>query len=507
MQRTTWIKTVDGGLSRLTRDILREVFINDRAHEGFPLQLLKDHPPTIVRFRLSMVVGDEEALNQIFYTKGASGISPCLLCCVTNKPPPTDGERGIASLRERDALIPDITCNTLEQCVPNICRDIWKMVEDLRSCPQADLAEKEHVSGLKFHSQALLFCPQLKPFIRPSRIVMYDAMHVVFSNGILPQEIALCLHRMKAELGIYFADVRQFMHEKNFRPKTKSFSEAREKSCVYSLKAGASELLSDYVMMRAFMLEMFGAQPIEPYIQCIMLLFQICDCIRSLLHWPSPAEVRALSATLRSLIAQHHQAFTDLYGRDSLKFKHHQLLHLPKMIEEFGAMIACWVLERKHLLAKQSIQNCKNVVGIESTGLARMLNSQANLLQEAGWSSQMIPPLSDFPELAPGLAAQSVQLASRMRFRGIHLGAHDVLFMDRGRTHVYVVVGCLSVEPIYGDTSYALLVKLCRCATRGDFASTWDVDPNVSLYRLRDDYICKPAFWRYLKADLLELLH
>jgi hypothetical protein len=509
MQRTAWIKTVDGGVSRLTRDLLRDIFVTDRAEtDGFPLQLVKDGPHTVVRFRLSMIVGDEESLNQMFHTKGASGIAPCaLLCCVTNKQVSSDRDRGISSLSDQDPLIPDISCSQLSECGLKSDADVWKTCDDLNNCPRANLAELEHITGFKLLRSTLLFCPLLRPFLRPARIIFNDAMHVIFSNGILGYEMSLCLHEMKRNVSVYFQDIRAFMAEKSFKPALSLFSEVREKSCNETLKGGASEFLLGYVMFRAFIIEVFGARPTEPYIQSILLLCEICDHIRSLLHWPSPSQVRSHAASLRSLVAKHLQAFTALYGRDALKFKHHQLLHLPEMLLMHGVMVACWVLERKHILAKQSIQNCKNLLGVEKTGLSRMLNSQLQSLQAPGWATVLIPPMNDFPEMAPGMSAHSVQISSRMQLRGLELSNRDVIFMDAGRTYVSVIVGCLRFDATDGDISYGLLVKVCNCSTRGQFASTWEVEPAVSVYRLRDEYIFKPAFWRYMNSDRLELLH
>ena len=196
---------MEAKISQLTATILHEIFVTEKAHEGFLLQLLKDGPATTVRFNLSVILGDEEALNQMFFSKGASGVMPCMLCCVTNKAPSTDRDRGIASLHDRDAMIPDLSCHTLAQCGKKSDADIWKSVDKLRSgCSQSEVAEEEHLSGLKFNAHSILFCAPLRPHIRPASLMYFDAMHVIFSNGVLPQEMSLCLHEMKDQFGIFF---------------------------------------------------------------------------------------------------------------------------------------------------------------------------------------------------------------------------------------------------------------------------------------------------------------
>ena len=72
------MKKLDGGLSRLTRDLLRTMFIEDKiATDGVSLILDRELPPMNVKISLCSILGDEDALNDMFFTLGASGICPC----------------------------------------------------------------------------------------------------------------------------------------------------------------------------------------------------------------------------------------------------------------------------------------------------------------------------------------------------------------------------------------------------------------------------------------------
>lgn len=456
-----------------------------------------------MRIQLSVIVGDEDALNDIWFTKGASGISPCaVLCSVTNKPVHTDRDRGIASLSDRDAEIPDIACADIARCGKRSDADVWKFCDDLETCHKDDLKDMEHVTGFKLNLNTLLFCKPLRPFLRPSKITVNDAMHVLFSCGIVPYEMMLCLGEVHRHCGAYFGEVRLFQEQTGFMPPTQLFSEAREKHSHDTLKAGASELLCGYPLLRAFLIEVYGPDPSEGFVQSILLLFEICDHIRALLKYPPPSEVRDRAIKLRGLVDRYLQKFIAVYGRDALKFKHHQLLHLPDMIFLLGMMVACWVLERKHIAAKASLANCKTLKQVVTTGITRMFNGQVRMLQEPGWLTILIPPENEFPEIANHLSANRVHIAARMRWNGTTLANGDVTFLNVEQTYLVVVVGCLRF-----DQSYGLLVKGCKRLTSGDVASTWDVDAEVSVYRLVDEGVFQPAFWRYLTATRLEVLH
>jgi hypothetical protein len=502
--RTGWIKKVNGGVSKLTADILRDIFVDGKADEGWQLQLQAGRPPVTLRIQLRGIIGDEEAVNSIWYTKGASGISPCaMLCSVTNKGPASDRERNIASMTDRDSAIPDLSCSSLEACGLRSDSDIWGFVDMLEACPRGELAEQEHVSGIKLNSNTLLFCRELRPHLSPSQITMYDPMHIIFSCGILGSEIMLCMRSMKDSVGAYFADVRAFLAEHGFLP-TKSnelFSETREKSAVDTLKGGASELLASYPLLRAFLIEVYGVNASEVYIKSIMLLFKICDIVRNLLKYPSALEVEMYASELRMLIPFYLQAFTLAYGKDALRFKHHQLLHLPDFLRS-GMMVACWVLERKHIQAKHSLQHRKGLDQIEKTGLSRMLWSQIRMLHDPGWLTTLAPPLSDFPELKMVLGASRVQVSAAMRWHGTWLKTQMVTFLDMRFTYLVVVIGCLSF-----DQSHGLLVKYCTSLTSGDVGSTWQVDDEVKLYRLTNEPVVKPAAWRWVNPNCLEVLH
>ena len=136
------------GWSQLTTSLLDGMFIGEKVANGIDLKL-RGGPVTIeVTFGLS--AGDEEALNQTWFTKGASGLMPCALkCSCTNKPCHTDVASDIASLSDRDPTIPTLATSNVDQLGKRSDAEIWDMYDTLSRLPNKTQRDWwEHIYGL-----------------------------------------------------------------------------------------------------------------------------------------------------------------------------------------------------------------------------------------------------------------------------------------------------------------------------------------------------------------------
>jgi len=146
---------LSGGVSRLTRDLLRGMFLGSKglADSGVALPIGADGATLVVRMRLCAILGDEDAINGMFFTKGASGICPCgTLCGVTNKQRAQDVANGVVSAPMLDEDIVDISCNDLSRCCLRSDEDVWALCDDLATCPKQDLDERQHRDSVVRHS-------------------------------------------------------------------------------------------------------------------------------------------------------------------------------------------------------------------------------------------------------------------------------------------------------------------------------------------------------------------
>ncbi len=500
--RTKWIKKVAGGVSQLTRDILRDCFLGPNSLATAGMQVPLDGDAVIVKVSLQSILGDEEALNSMFYIKGASGILPCGVgCSVVNKQTAHDRELGVESMAARDSEIQDIGCSNLSLCGVRSDEDIWNFCEELRAEPKDTLNELEHSTGLKLHEDTLLFDVPLRPFVEPATVITFDPMHILFSNGLLNAEVMLFLGWLKDFVGGSFENVREF--GKDWTPLTRIFSAQRESSSGEFLKCGASELIAGYPLLRRFVQEIFGDNAKEPpAVVSFLKLCEICDQVALLLKGLSKPEVELIVRHLRVLVREYLDAFKIAHGEAKVRFKHHQLLHLVEHILKHLRMLNCWVLERKHIAMKQCMVHNRTVLNISKTGLSRMLNAQLRMLEDPGWHSALDVPSQAFPELAASLSAKDVRISRAMRWRGISLSNSALVFLDTAKTYLIYIVACLSI-----DNEWGLMVRLGQRVSGTKVASIWQVAAEVKLYNLVDERVFPAAFHRWLSTDRVELLH
>ena len=247
-QRTSSIKKQPGGLSSVTRNILRSLFIEQKVGSG--IVVAAEHGERRVCVALGAVLADEEALNGMWHIKGAGGITPCgIMCSVVCRPSRADREAGIRSLAERSELIQDISCSDVKRCGLRSDADVWSLADDVAAAHGTpNLDELEQSTGIKYHPNALLFDRELRAHVKPSTVNRGDPMHIIFSNGILGFEIMLLLSACKQHYGVYFEQLRDDLQAWSF-PRLRGsspadcFNEHRENSSGDFLKCGASELL------------------------------------------------------------------------------------------------------------------------------------------------------------------------------------------------------------------------------------------------------------------------
>ena len=508
--RTKWIKTVKGGVSNLTRRILRDAFCGEKSVAIAGVGI----PPTsnaeviqMVKIFFAAIIGDEEALNAMCFSKGASGVLPCLSCSAVNKPLETDKAKGIKPLSDRDAAIVDISCPDISLVGLRSDADIWDICDGLEEAsPNKEfLKELEHVTGVKFDIDTLLFDRELRRFVGPASSVTSDPLHILFSNGLLGAEMMLFLNWLKTAYPkgpsgkeAYFNELRSVGED--WHPKTLIFNESREKSSKDSatLKAGASELLSGYPLMRRFILDTFGADSPELQVRSILLLFQICDGFRLLNKHLPDAEQEVVRNHLRTVVREYLVAFKAAYGIEHVRFKHHQLLH---WLEQFP-QLSCFCMERKHITAKQCMVNTTKFQHIAKGSLIRMMNHQVRKLEDPGWGSGLGQSTREFPEMAASLGAANVLISSSMRWEGITLKHRDIVFLDPAQTFLIIIVACLGI-----DDKFGLVIRSCQHISGTHSASIWQVAPELAILHLVDESVFHVAFWRYLSSDHIEVLH
>ena len=372
---TSVSKLVPAQLASLTRLIVRDMLVGPRAVNtaGISLPVGPNGRHEMIRCHYHATLADEEALSSMMGLKGSGGISPCALrCWCVNKERKPDRENGILSLTDRGGPIVDITCCRKDDIVLKRDEDVWDDCAFLeRHAADENIKEFESCVGINLHADGILFARELRPSFKPSASHRYDPLHIIFSNGLLPAEIMLFMREARQQTGKYFGDFRAYAAEgmgwqTSAQAKVlAAFSPHREKASDATLKAGASELLAAYPVLRQWVLKEFiGSPAVRAALRSLLLLLDVADLVVEAATCPRlrDADVMSLAARLDTAVFSYLEAFVNAHGRELMKHKHHELTHLADQLRKDKRLLWCFTAERKHIIAKAVMVNSKNCV-------------------------------------------------------------------------------------------------------------------------------------------------
>ena len=189
-------KQVEGGFSACAKALLRRWFVAEPRlqSDGVLMKCGPGNTPALLFLTFGCTLSDEAALKAFWSSKGASAISPCWKCWVTNF---LKGE----SLVEYDAtkMLRDIRCGRGEfDLVSDGDRHIQADV--LTNCKAKVTAEKfdmlEKAYGLNYTPQGVLWDLDLREIVLPQSGSRYDAVHCFLCGGIVNEEVDFLLERM-----------------------------------------------------------------------------------------------------------------------------------------------------------------------------------------------------------------------------------------------------------------------------------------------------------------------
>ena len=233
----------------------------------------------------------------------------------------------------------------------------------VRNVADRDFVEMQKCVGINYHAAGILFDLQLRRSFKPSSCHRFDALHVFLSNGIVPLELMLFLKAAKRIAGAYFVDFRQYAGRLGwqspgcYKPE-KAFSAAREKASDTSLKAGASEIFSAYPVFRQWAIDTFlHNERMRAPLRSLLLLLDVVDLVRQATRRLEDAD--SFASGLDTAVFAHLNAFTNAYGRDEMKPKHHEATHLGDQLRKDKVLLWTFTAERKHIVAKKVLEFAK----------------------------------------------------------------------------------------------------------------------------------------------------
>ena len=338
--------------------ILRKAFYGALSPSTAGVTVSLADGPRILFLKLQYVLADLDAHRQSFDLKGSKGLKPCPFCpSVTAKD---------AALVDRAGRLVDITCDDRSRFGTTSSESIFETYDVVLAAQRryrsghltkVRFESIEMASGFNANPHGIMASIELRAVFSPAETLTIDPMHVLWSNGIINEEIYLfmnCCPLSWAEwvmLGNIAwewpgwmasnmkAGVRVFLSE--------LFLEKNEAG-----KFFASELLSVYPLVR-HVAELYFEQK-DPNNAMFVSFARACafaDFVkRSKFHGLDPAERDAL-------VSSHLRAFVAAYGREMVKPKHHFAYHV--------AELDCFATEAKHATMKRLASNIARICEFE----------------------------------------------------------------------------------------------------------------------------------------------
>ncbi len=351
--RTETVREVRGGISAIIKALL-SLFWNaehDAKMAGVSLRL-HDEGMLRVFMQCGVFIADEAALHATYCCKGSSGLKPCLLCqnvfnCNTSRGIVENDATGFAQGHD---------CTEYEKLVLHTPATIAGILRRLGSgaaeLTQRDFAELQTRLGWNHVPEGVLMDARWREVMDPSRVAMYDWLHVWLVGGVFNIHMGLLMRHLKPK-GLTYAVLHEYASLFRWPAAVKgntgvdALTTKRAKSSwdECSLKAAASECLSLFPVIANYILAMREGSKDHEVVQhctCFLLLVKVLELLQSSARGVVPP------ALLRAAIEAHLKSFKALYGSEAMTTKFHATLHFPAFLEKHGFLPNCFVLERKH---------------------------------------------------------------------------------------------------------------------------------------------------------------
>eukprot|EP00435_Cladocopium_sp_Y103_P076014 s59_g73.t1 len=358
-------ETCHGGLAGVITALLS--FYQEETAHGIPVQVGANYDLLFVPH--VVFLSDHEGVRAAMGCKGAAGFKPCIKC------------RNCVSLGRATALAShaDISCVEKERFLEQRHEDVQDILRVLRTeCTRKRREEAEVLLGFKLNilQQSPLAAPQLQSFFRLEWL-QFDAMHHLFSNGLIAQELGLWFQAAHAMAGVTAEHMQRYMRigwqpvkggqstaprpDLNFGCKlwkTDADFRGDAQACLHALPLCVSY---GEDMLR----ERFVA--LHPVLDSLVALHRVVSCVKACKANRTAAE------RLLPLQRQHMEAFISAHTTDVCRPKIHYQLHLKEQMDLWGKAIDCFVCERKH---KQYKSICGSKLTCSQASFARSALSE-----------------------------------------------------------------------------------------------------------------------------------
>ena len=386
--RSSIVEQLASSIGQVFKLLLEAMFTNPARNPLHGLRLKgPDGQHLVLYWTLAMFLQDGSAHKFTYSNKQDSGCRVCMLCKNIFL------SKAIAARDEEGEEAQPTLANFIKVKDSQVASDIeilesWKRMQQRRSeVSKSDFKNWCKVAGLDYSPHALLLSPILNKLglLLPITQYCHDIMHCLCSKGALSYVIfwtlnAVCDSGMTTVWEDLLAYLQLWVPPHAFKAvKPHSLFTAKNveshKSHKY-IKCSASEMLSLVAPLRYFLQScVLSKGYLQAECTCCLAWFDILDfCVSiPLLQKPDPQH-------LASLVERALQLLVDAGWGDSMRPKMHWPLHWAQELRHFGALPACWSVERKHKAIRRVGGNCCNLKVYDQFVMREVLAEQVGLL-------------------------------------------------------------------------------------------------------------------------------
>ena len=445
------VETCKGGLASVVTALLS--FYRHETDCGLPVRI-GDQGYELLLIPHILWLSDHEAIRSALGCKGSAGYKPCIKC-----------RNVVAAGRAGTAAHVDITCVDVSRFVKQRQEHVDDIIDVLSSQGTKKLKEQAEVM-LGFKLSSLMESPlgqrHLSSFFKLD-FLQYDAMHHLFSNGIVAEELGLWFAACCITAGVTADHMRRYAcvawkpvkggHAEAPRPdmyfveklwKLNADFRGDAQACLHALPlcvAYGEEMLRDP----------FPA--LHSQLDSLKALHKVVVCVKA---------CKANAAAARDLLPlqqEHMRLFIAAYSADACRPKMHYQLHLKEQMDLWGRSIDCFVCERKHRQYKAicgSKLTCSQQSFARSALLELCSQELATPLSADKLATTFAGKVSVSCALTQSLRTeQPVQMASALEHRSIRYGKGLFILLANGLAAEIICA-------IHTGEEFALLVEILK---------------------------------------------
>ena len=420
--RTSRMKLVVGGWSRMLRDLLRLTLGGPSGLQtaGSPASI-KGQPVTIFA-KLVFLLGDGDGLKMALQWKGASGVKPCFrhwnLVKRDHWLSTETGGKYVAVDCCQASKFQLFSEAHLRETIDVAVEASRQVAAGTLSLTKFDEATK--ALGFTATEDGLLADGELRRRINFMEVLRYDWAHTFLADSMVGKDMWALIDAAATQGLFTQEDLYDFLAEDwHFvGRKGKKDTKYNELKLVFNqwrreaneshgtVKAGMSELLGLYSLLRHFV--QTQVKDTTKISREVDIFLSTCKAVDILLAAKKRrVDVRQAGSQLLATLEEHMRLRTEYYGNKGVTPKFHWAFDVAECMKTDGFVVDAFALERVHLRVKAVANHIKNTRSYESSLLAGATTSHLNnCTSQEDWTSGevLLGKLATVPQ-APGIIA------------------------------------------------------------------------------------------------------